>query len=499
MARTAADALPGTRAGDGALAAVVLLLGLIDVAASVDPSLPGLPGLFDGTAAIAAGVVTTSAQAGTVLFRRRWPRRAYALLALVAAVQFVAIGAYPTYAWAVLAFAVARAPGRALGWLAGPLLAAVVAGAALVPIAPGDLLTRAATAVALALTLAVFVLVGALAGRFARAAAGRADWERQHRDQARRTAALTAERARIAEEIGSGVLTGLRRLVEQCERLADAADDDLRRLSAQARAVLAAMRRVLGILRADPESRPVEESADRWRVPLPDRAGLVALAAFVVPAVLLGTLPIPHLGVPSLDHLLALLDLPLRSPLALLAVAVQFAVIGWWRTAPLPALLVWATGALAAGALNATNLVALAGWLVLVCGAASYERVLRSAVVVAITAPVDLAWFPLGGTPSAVLAYVGVVPLWLAGVLIRRHRLQVERDQHERAEARDREAVAQERLRVARDLHDVVAHHVSAVAVQAGAARMAPDPDGRAEALAHIADSVGGSRKRCPS
>ncbi|WP_163572889.1 hypothetical protein [Fodinicola feengrottensis] len=178
MARTAADALPGTRAGDGALAAVVLLLGLIDVAASVDPSLPGLPGLFDGTAAIAAGVVTTSAQAGTVLFRRRWPRRAYALLALVAAVQFVAIGAYPTYAWAVLAFAVARAPGRALGWLAGPLLAAVVAGAALVPIAPGDLLTRAATAVALALTLAVFVLVGALAGRFARAAAGRADWER---------------------------------------------------------------------------------------------------------------------------------------------------------------------------------------------------------------------------------------------------------------------------------------------------------------------------------
>ncbi|KOU59974.1 histidine kinase [Streptomyces sp. MMG1533] len=95
----------------------------------------------------------------------------------------------------------------------------------------------------------------------------------------------------------------------------------------------------------------------------------------------------------------------------------------------------------------------------------------------------------------AIFAWTGIGATAGDAVRSRRAFIHAIRERAERAErTREEEArrrVAEERLRIARDLHDVVAHHIALVNVQAGVAAHVMDkrPDQAKEALAHVRDA----------
>lgn len=99
--------------------------------------------------------------------------------------------------------------------------------------------------------------------------------------------------------------------------------------------------------------------------------------------------------------------------------------------------------------------------------------------------------------PDFVGPFAVTLPLWLIGNAMRQGRGRQEA-LAERARRLEREqeltlkaAQAEERARIARELHDVVAHSVSVMVVQAGAARQVMDknPEGSADALRAVEDT----------
>jgi len=114
-------------------------------------------------------------------------------------------------------------------------------------------------------------------------------------------------------------------------------------------------------------------------------------------------------------------------------------------------------------------------------GAAALGLVLATMVIVAATGQ--------GHSPGELEAALVPVALaniiaWMTGYSVRQRRLYVVRLQFQAASS----AVAEERLRIARELHDVVAHSMSVIAVQAGYGQYVIDtsPDGARDALGAI-------------
>jgi signal transduction histidine kinase len=92
---------------------------------------------------------------------------------------------------------------------------------------------------------------------------------------------------------------------------------------------------------------------------------------------------------------------------------------------------------------------------------------LAVAIVTVVTLEAGMVTHPIRPEAAAMLAAL-TFAAWAAGesTAARARALQAERA------ARELQAAADERARIARELHDIVAHHVSVISLQAGTARM---------------------------
>ena len=121
-------------------------------------------------------------------------------------------------------------------------------------------------------------------------------------------------------------------------------------------------------------------------------------------------------------------------------------------------------------------------------GVAALGLLLATMLGVGIAGPhaVDPRAAAVQGTDAGVFIPValGGVIAWMTGYSVRQRRRYVVTLQQQAASS----AVAEERLRIARELHDVVAHSMSVIAVQAGYGQYVIDnsPDGAREALGAI-------------
>jgi signal transduction histidine kinase len=173
------------------------------------------------------------------------------------------------------------------------------------------------------------------------------------------------------------------------------------------------------------------------------------------------------------------------------------------RVAPMPVFVVTAVATIAHALLATDSLNATLGSLIaLFTVAERHDRRTSALAAIALGAAMGTLIAYKAGLPgslgSLVQTLLSVLVSWTLGSWARERRAYIgtvedraARAEHEREE-RARRAVVEERERIARELHDVVTHHVSVIVIQAGAARRALEkrPDDALEAIDAI-DATG--------
>jgi signal transduction histidine kinase len=172
-------------------------------------------------------------------------------------------------------------------------------------------------------------------------------------------------------------------------------------------------------------------------------------------------------------------DVP-GSPLAVALLVAMGAMVAFRRTHPLAAiavatLLLLVAGVAFDGNYPPTSAILIPVLLSYSCGAhARFGDGLIAVLGLIAASQVAMGFSEF---PNAEILFVTLAPWWVGWEIGKRRRLvaELERRTHELEEAQDEFvelSLRRERARIARELHDIVAHHLAIVVVQAGAGRM---------------------------
>jgi signal transduction histidine kinase len=161
--------------------------------------------------------------------------------------------------------------------------------------------------------------------------------------------------------------------------------------------------------------------------------------------------------------------------------------LAWRRSRPVTSFAVFMAGTLVVTAtfhyIGLLSILMLVSLFSLATHGSRRDGVIGLGVGIASFVGLGLAGFPDLRTKDVLLGIALLVASWAVAEALRARREQ----QRERVRA----AVTDERLRIARELHDVVAHSMSLIAVQAGVGAhvIRTDPDAAEHSLGVIADT----------